>query len=51
MNISFGLLRSPEIQAIRDKQRKKEQLVVNALKSMEDFAADLQSLCGSAPLR
>ena len=41
MNISFGLLRSPEIQAIKDKQRKKELLVANALKSIESFAVDL----------
>ena len=41
MNISFGLLRSPEIQGMRDKQRKKELLVQNALRSVEDFASGL----------
>ena len=41
MNISFGLLRSPEIQSIKDKQRKKELLVENALKAIKEFAAQL----------
>jgi methylenetetrahydrofolate--tRNA-(uracil-5-)-methyltransferase len=41
MNISFGLIHSPEIQAIKDKQRKKELLVANALESTRTFAADL----------
>jgi hypothetical protein len=50
MNISFGLLRSPEIQLIRDKQRKKELLVANALQAMEAFAADLANVTQSTPL-
>jgi folate-dependent tRNA-U54 methylase TrmFO/GidA len=43
MNISFGLLHSPEIQSIKDKQRKKELLVANALQAIEAFAAELPS--------
>ena len=39
MNISFGLLRSPEVQSIKDKKRKKELLVANALQGMEEFAS------------
>jgi methylenetetrahydrofolate--tRNA-(uracil-5-)-methyltransferase len=39
MNITFGLLRSPEIQAMKDKKRKKELLVDQALKAIREFAA------------
>lgn len=39
MNITFGLLVAPEIQAMRDKQRKKELLVQQALTAVRDFAA------------
>lgn len=39
MNITFGLLVAPEIQAMRDKQRKKELLVQQALAAIRDFAA------------
>lgn len=49
MNISFGLIHSPEIQALRDKQRKKELLVANALASMESFAADLSNVLLRTP--
>ncbi|PWT92484.1 MAG: hypothetical protein C5B54_03455, partial [Acidobacteria bacterium] len=42
MNITFGLLRSPEIQAIRDKQKKKELLVRNALAAIREFATDVK---------
>jgi hypothetical protein len=41
MNITFGLLVAPELQAIRDKRRKKELLVQNALESISRFAAYL----------
>lgn len=44
MNITFGLLVSPEFQAIRDKRHKKELLVRNALDSVRKFASDLSSL-------
>lgn len=44
MNITFGLLISPEIQAMRDKQRKKELLVENALSSIKEFAQRLELL-------
>lgn len=44
MNITFGLLVSPEIQAIRDKRRKKELLVQNALASIREFAATISML-------
>src|SRR5262249_17739157 len=37
MNISFGLLRDPETQSIRDKKHKKDILVRNALKAIEEF--------------
>ena len=36
MNISFGLLQSPEIQAIKDKRRKKELLAENALEAIRN---------------
>jgi methylenetetrahydrofolate--tRNA-(uracil-5-)-methyltransferase len=49
MNISFGLLRSPEIQSIRDKQRKKELLVANALEAMEAFASDMANVTQRTP--
>jgi methylenetetrahydrofolate--tRNA-(uracil-5-)-methyltransferase len=38
MNITFGLLRSPEIQAMKDKKRKKELLVEQALNAIREFA-------------
>jgi methylenetetrahydrofolate--tRNA-(uracil-5-)-methyltransferase len=41
MNITFGLLVAPELQAIRDKRRKKELLVQNAMESIREFAANL----------
>lgn len=44
MNITFGLLVSPEIQCMRDKQRKKELLVDHALEHIRQFAANLQTL-------
>ena len=43
MNITFGLLRSPEIQSMKDKRRKKELLVENALRAIGEFAADVQA--------
>jgi methylenetetrahydrofolate--tRNA-(uracil-5-)-methyltransferase len=42
MNITFGLLVSPEIQAMRDKHRKKELLVDNALSSIREFAEQVR---------
>jgi methylenetetrahydrofolate--tRNA-(uracil-5-)-methyltransferase len=44
MNITFGLLVSPAVQAIRDKRRKKELLVQNALASIHKFASDISLL-------
>lgn len=44
MNITFGLLRSPEIQSIADKQRKKELLVANAVSSARAFAAEIEQI-------
>ena len=44
MNITFGLLRSPEIQSIRDKQQKKKLLVSNALESIRKFAEEIDLL-------
>ena len=44
MNITFGLLASPEFQAIRDKRRKKELLVRSALDSVRKFASDVSFL-------
>lgn len=41
MNITFGLLVSPEIQSMRDKQRKKELLVQQALDKIREFAESL----------
>ena len=41
MNIAFGLLVAPEIQSMRDKQRKKEMLVQQALAAIRDFAASI----------
>jgi methylenetetrahydrofolate--tRNA-(uracil-5-)-methyltransferase len=41
MNICFGLLHAPEIQAIRDKMRKREQLVSNAMEAIMRFAAEI----------
>ena len=48
MNISFGLLRSPEIQTMKDKQRKKQLLVENALRAIEDFVQQLPTFSRSA---
>ena len=44
MNITFGLLVAPEIQSMRDKQRKKELLVNQAMEQIREFAANLQAL-------
>ncbi len=44
MNITFGLMVSPEVQAIRDKRRKKELLVQNALASIREFASNISLL-------
>jgi len=41
MNITFGLLRSPEVQAMKDKHRKKELLVEHALQAIREFAGSL----------
>jgi methylenetetrahydrofolate--tRNA-(uracil-5-)-methyltransferase len=38
MNITFGLLHAPEIQAMKDKRRKKELLVEQALREIRQFA-------------
>lgn len=42
MNITFGLLQSPEIQTIRDKKKKKELLSQNALSAIRDFAGTIR---------
>jgi methylenetetrahydrofolate--tRNA-(uracil-5-)-methyltransferase len=44
MNITFGLLVSPSEQLIRDKRRKKELLVQNALAAIREYASSLSSL-------
>lgn len=41
MNITFGLLVAPQIQSMKDKQRKKELLVEQALHSIRNFAENL----------
>lgn len=41
MNITFGLLHAPDLQAIKDKQRKKELLVARALASIRRFADEI----------
>ena len=41
MNITFGLIVAPEIQSLRDKQRKKELLVKQALEAIREFAASI----------
>lgn len=38
MNITFGLIHSPEVQAIRDRKRRKELLSQNALAAIREFA-------------
>ena len=38
MNITFGLLHAPDLQTIKDKQRKKQLLVERALSSIRQFA-------------
>jgi methylenetetrahydrofolate--tRNA-(uracil-5-)-methyltransferase len=50
MNITFGLLRSPEIQAMKDKRRKKELLSENALHAIEQFASDIHAAKEHCPL-
>jgi methylenetetrahydrofolate--tRNA-(uracil-5-)-methyltransferase len=47
MNITFGLLVAPEIQTIRDKQRKKSLLVQNALQSIREFATQVRPVPAS----
>jgi methylenetetrahydrofolate--tRNA-(uracil-5-)-methyltransferase len=42
MNITFGLLHAPDLQIIKDKQRKKQLLVERALTSMREFAAEIR---------
>ncbi len=54
MNITFGLLRAPEIQSIADKQRKKELLVANAVSAVREFAEEIEGIrrgdpCGRPP--
>lgn len=44
MNITFGLLQSSEIQAMRDKQRKKQLLAENALAAIREFADRLRGI-------
>ena len=44
MNITFGLLVSPEIQAISNKKRKKELLAQNAIAAIRQFAAEISAL-------
>jgi len=52
MNISFGLLRDPETQSIRDKKKKKELLVQNALSAIHGFAGNLETFrLGRLPVR
>jgi folate-dependent tRNA-U54 methylase TrmFO/GidA len=48
MNITFGLLHAPDLQTIKDKQRKKQLLVDRALASLRKFAEEvsLSALCG-----
>ncbi|HSP07196.1 MAG TPA: methylenetetrahydrofolate--tRNA-(uracil(54)-C(5))-methyltransferase (FADH(2)-oxidizing) TrmFO [Acidobacteriota bacterium] len=41
MNITFGLIVAQEIQSFRDKQRKKELLVKQALEAIREFAASI----------
>lgn len=41
MNITFGLLVAPEIQSMRDKHRKKEMLVQQALQKIREFAESI----------
>ncbi len=41
MNITFGLLLAPDLQAIKDKQRKKELLVARALSSIRSFSEEI----------
>jgi methylenetetrahydrofolate--tRNA-(uracil-5-)-methyltransferase len=43
MNITFGLLHAPDLQIIKDKQRKKQLLVERALGSIRQFASQMQS--------
>jgi methylenetetrahydrofolate--tRNA-(uracil-5-)-methyltransferase len=43
MNISFGLLRAPEIQSIKDKARKKQMLVNQALASIREYADGIEN--------
>ena len=48
MNITFGLLHAPDLQAMKDKQRKKQLLVERALASLRNFAEEVSvsALCG-----
>ena len=50
MNITFGLLRAPELQCIADKQRKKELLVSNALSAARAFAAEIEQIQSTIPV-
>jgi len=42
MNITFGLLHAPDLQAIKDKQRKKQLLVERALDAIQQYAVQIQ---------
>jgi methylenetetrahydrofolate--tRNA-(uracil-5-)-methyltransferase len=42
MNITFGLLHAPDLQAMKDKQRKKQLLSERALASMRKFEAQIR---------
>jgi len=50
MNITFGLLRAPELQCIADKQRKKELLVSNALTAARAFAVEIEQIQSTIPV-
>ena len=50
MNITFGLLISPEIQSISNKRRKKELLAHNAIAAIREFAANISELRNSVSL-
>lgn len=49
MNITFGLLVSPEIQSMRDKHRKKQLLVDNALSSIREFSEHVRGVRHNIP--
>lgn len=42
MNITFGLLQAPDLQAMKDKQRKRQLLVERALTSMREFETKIR---------